>query len=278
MSSVCLHKYFLANERETPISQWRPDFLKTGKSVYEVIRVIHDVPLFLEDHLERFNHSLDLTGINSFLSDSEIKSLLLKLIKLNHVSVGNIMFVLHLPDKNEQPDFYAWFIPHSYPTDKDYREGVRLLLFHAERQNRQAKVLNMDMRKAISDKISESGVYEALLVDREDCITEGSKSNFFSVSNNEVYTAPAKDVLSGITRKYIFRICNEKRIPLREEKVSVRQLEEMDACFITGTSPKVLPVARIDSFGFNPEHPILRIIMDDYNRIIGDYINARWST
>ncbi len=274
MSFVCLHNYYLQNGREMPVSQWNPDFLNKGKSVYEVIRVIRGVPLFLEDHIKRFNNSLLLAGIQSSIPATRMNNLLPHLIRVNQVSIGNIMFMLHLSDEQDQPVFYAWFIPHTYPTEIDYRKGVKLVLYHAERQNRQAKILHTEMRKAIEERISETGAYEALLVDREDCITEGSKSNFFAIRNNEVYTAPANDVLSGITRKYIFRICDEKKIPVKEVKVHTLQLNAMDACFITGTSPKVLPVAGIDNIVFNPVHSILTSIMNEYNRIIDDYIDA----
>lgn len=273
--SDCLHTYFIRNSMEVPVSLWDKSIHNSGKSIYEVIRVIEGVPLFLDDHLERFTNSLNLSGLKSGMSTREISLALKKLIKINEVSLGNIMFMFHYTGGHVEPLFLAWFIPHFYPSENEYLNGVRLILFHAERENRQAKVLNPELREIIRQKVVAEGAYEALLVDRDGYITEGSKSNFFALKNRILYTAPAEEVLLGITRKYIFEICRLTGIDIREEKVHESMLSDYDACFVSGTSPKILPASRIDRTEFNTQNQVLKTIMHEYDELIKEYLFSK---
>jgi branched-chain amino acid aminotransferase len=273
MSKICLHKFFILNAEEKPVKEWNPGALDRGKSVYEIIRIIQGIPLFLEDHLERFNSSIELAGNKPVMAVQQIPVLLQRLIRLNVVSEGNIMFLFQYPDPAGKPFFLAWFVPHSYPAESDYLNGVSLSLYHAERENREAKILQKELRARIRQKIEAEKVYEVLLVDSNGYITEGSRSNFFAIKNGRLYTAPANEVLSGITRKYIYKICRKKAIPILEEKVHETSLHEFDTCFISGTSPKVLPVSVIGKTRFNVRNQILLTIMQEYDAEISDYVS-----
>lgn len=269
---ACLHEFFVKNGKQIRSDNWSDSFLQAGRSVYEVIRIMEGVPLFLEDHLERFFYSANLTGIDILLSSEEIKENLTLLIAANLIDTGNVMFVCHETSESTAPEFLAWFIPHHYPSKDDYRNGVKLILLHRERENRQAKLLNMDFRETVKNLIREKSAREALLVDRRGFITEGSKSNFFAIRGNEIFTAPAEDVLSGITRKYVFGICEDLKIGLTEQKVHENELDQFEACFITGTSPRILPAASIEGINFQPEHPILKTLMNEYDSMIRNYV------
>jgi branched-chain amino acid aminotransferase len=269
---ACLHQFFVKNGKQIPAANWSDSFLQAGGSVYEVIRIMEGVPLFLEDHLERFFHSANLTGIDIRLSTKEINESIILLITANQIDTGNVMFVCHETSESTAPEFLAWFVPHHYPSEGDYRNGVKLILLHRERENRQAKLLKMDFREAVQKLIREQSAGEALLVDRGGFITEGSKSNFFAIRGNEIFTAPAKDVLSGITRKYVFEICENLKIRLTEKKIHENELDQFEACFITGTSPRILPAASIEGVIFQPEHPILKTLMNEYDSIIRNYV------
>lgn len=273
--SDCLHSYFIRNRAEVPVSLWDKTILNTGKSVYEVIRVIEGVPLFLDDHLERLFNSLNLAGFKTGMSAMDISRALTRLVEKNKVPHGNIMFMFHYTGGHVEPLFLAWFIPHFYPSEQDYMNGVSLILFHAERENRQAKVLNPELREIIRQKVAAAEAYEALLVDRDGLITEGSKSNFFAIKNRFLYTAPAEEVLLGITRKYIFEICRRAGIDIREEKVHESELSDYDACFVSGTSPKILPASGIERVQYNTQNEVLQTIMHEYDKLIREYIFSR---
>jgi branched-chain amino acid aminotransferase len=77
-------------------------------------------------------------------------------------------------------------------------------------------------------------------------------------------TPPVEEILPGITRKYVLQICQEEQIEVREEPILLKELDRMDSCFISGTSPKVLPVWQLDGFQFNTDHRLLQLIMERF--------------
>jgi len=78
--------------------------------------------------------------------------------------------------------------------------------------------------------------------------------------------------LKGITREKIIQICNELNYKLIEDFISINNLSSYESAFITGTSPKVLPVASTDEIYFNVNHLLLRNIMSRYDSMIEEYI------
>jgi branched-chain amino acid aminotransferase len=159
------------------------------------------------------------------------------------------------------------------------REGVPLILFHAERLNPGVKMLNNRLRLSVNEELSRRGAYEALLVNSEGFITEGSRSNiFFVTEEGVVQTAPDSMVLSGITRRYVTGIIREEGIPIVFQAVRDDSLSGFTAAFITGTSPMVLPVRSIDGREFDVAHELTLKLRGIYSRLaersIMDYLNG----
>ncbi len=113
------------------------------------------------------------------------------------------------------------------------------------------KLLIINFRSSIYHKLILEGGYEALLVNEENQITEGSRSNIFFLKGNTLSTAPDETILNGITRKYILDICRTNKIKVRFMCVPVDSLQDYDAVFMTGTSPMVLQFYCIGDIYFN---------------------------
>ena len=128
-------------------------------------------------------------------------------------------------------------------------------------------MMDRDLRDATDKAIRSGDLYEVLLVNSDGRITEGSRSNVFFIRNGEVYTAPADKVLLGVTRTMIIRIMEKAGIPLHYYSVKNDELKSFDAAFISGTSPKVLPIASIDGIPFDVNDPLLRYVMEQYNNL-----------
>ncbi len=236
--------------------------------LYEVIRVTNGTILFLDDHIDRLKHSAELAGVCLPVSEYEIRQQLTQLLQSNQVQTGNIKLEFYNEDGIIKHDA-MFFIQHRYPSDEAYHTGVRTCLFLAERSNPNAKIIQPELTAQIDQIIAEKKVYEVIMVHPEGYITEGARSNFFMVKDGSVYTAPLADILPGITRKYVLQICHEFSIPFIEKRVSVHQLPEMDACFLSGTSPKVLPIKQIDDLNFDVNNIIVRKIMKRYDELAG---------
>ena len=106
--------------------------------------------------------------------------------------------------------------------------------------------------------------YEAILVNENNLITEGSRSNIFFLKGENLVTAPDNVILNGITRKNILDICAENGIEVRFECVNAARIKEYDAVFMTGTSPMVLPFCCIDNESFDVKLPLIGRLRDLY--------------
>ncbi len=263
MDLLPVHKYFILNGELIGTKQFVSAENEGG--VYEVLRVVDGIPLFLEDHLERFYHSAKLAGRNIGYSDSQIREFLKNLIEKNKVYAGNIMIYCKI-------NLEIFFVSHVYPSDKMYEEGINCGILKAERDNPNAKVLHTTVRNRADLIISEKGFYELLLVDHLGKVTEGSRSNVFFVSENEIVTSPANRVLVGITRQKTLQLAADLNIQVVEREVNFSELQAFDAAFITGTSPKILPIIKIDAFKFNPQNQIVGQLMKRYNELIEMYV------
>lgn len=273
--SECYGKFFVENGKVLESDKFSSEYVLQGTSLYEVIRVIDSVPVFLERHLERLNNSAKLANKRLWMSKENIKDAILELIKANKTNEGNIKIIFNYRnvDQENSNTFLVYFIEHHYPSEEQYSLGVPVILCFKERSNPNAKIINNNFRSETDEKIKASKSYEAILVDRNNYITEGSRSNIFMIKDNCVITAPLEAVLPGITRQVIIEICKNEEIDFCEKNVSFNQISDLDALFITGTSPKILPISKVDDFVFKSStNIIVQSIMRHYNRIIEEYI------
>ncbi len=258
-----IHSYYIDNEDAVKIENNELD--SPEGEIYEVIRISDGIPLFVEDHIDRFFNSASLAGLVTGLCANNIENRIKQLITITRVNNGNIRFSF-------LNRFRAIFIPHTYPGEADFKEGVPCRLLHTERVNPQAKTMQVNIREAAGQLIKETGCYEVLLVDHDNHVTEGSRSNVFFVRNNCFYTPSSSDVLPGTTRKRIIALIGNLGWPLVEGKINVSNLPPFEAAFITGTSPKILPINKIENYSFRTDNLLMRELMKKYDELVDEYL------
>jgi branched-chain amino acid aminotransferase len=238
------------------------DIFRNGYSIYEVVRVFKNKPLFLNDNNLRLLNSIKNSNTLIDVSKVHFTEYIEKYISLSNMKLGNIKYILYLSEGvvNE----YVYEIASSYPSEKDYREGVEVATLEAERETPQVKYLDPRLRELTNEIIHARHLYEVILVNKKGIITEGSRSNIFFIKGNTLFTAPSDMVLSGTSRKRVIDICINEGIQLIEQAVAYKNLRDFDAVFISGTSPLVLPVHYVDNMEFNVNNTLLREIMDKY--------------
>ncbi len=275
MKSEALENYLaLWNNQSIDTTRLPQEEMALQPSIYEVIRVTSGVPLFLEAHIERLKSSVALMAYHLDIPFNVLKEQVNKIISMNKAPELNLKIIVNKLD-TANPNIFMFFISSKYPTSEDYRIGVKACTYRAERHTPNAKVVAASFRESVNSYIKQKGVYEALLVNTKDEITEGSRSNIFLVKDAMIYTPPAKDVLVGITRSRIIDICVNLNITVFEEPIAIARLEKADGLFITGTSPKVLPIASVDDIALkSAENIIIQRILEVYNSMMSLYINA----
>lgn len=257
-----IYDMILVNDTAQDSAGFSEKILETGLSIYEVIRIFNKRPIFLNDNLLRLDNSLKKSNIRLEPADLHLSDKLEHLIRLEHIEEGNVKYVLHFTDGRMTE--YLYTIPHSYPSAEAYRNGVDTMTCRAVRENPEVKYLNPALRNLTNRLMQENGVYEIILVDDEEYVTEGSRSNVFFIRKNTLYTTPGAYVLPGTSRKRVFDICKAEKISLEEKRIGADTLSRYEAAFITGTSPLILPIRRIDAVSFHPDHPLLRRLMRSY--------------
>ena len=173
-----INEYYIDNGKLRKLEEWREE--GEGKLIYEVIRIINGKPLFYKEHYDRMINSFKLNNYKNDITYDEVLNDINNLVKSNNKTLGNIKIIFN----TKSNEFKIFFIKHSYPTDEMYKEGVKTILYFGERENPNAKVINNSFRGAVNKEIKKNDAHEAILVDRNGYITEGSRSNIFLIKGS----------------------------------------------------------------------------------------------
>lgn len=243
---------------------------------YETIRILHGCLLFLEDHMYRLLKSI--SGIEAFDIDIDFisKELRSYLSSLNLGDYeGNMRVVL-------TKSHTLFHICEANIPSKDIREaGICTNLLKWERVAPNIKVFRGDYKQAVADAFLVSTPYgmpyEVLLEDNSDKIYEGSKSNFFVIYGDKVYSAPDEKILIGITRRRVLDSLKKAGLKLEIGTFSLEQLIKMGedvALFVSSTPFDILPISSINDIKFNSvNNKNLQEISRIYAENVDEYIS-----
>lgn len=246
-------------------------------AAYEVIRIIDGKPLFAHDHYDRLINTLIHSNINVTIEKSIFFKNIHKLIVDNNLVSGNIKIEVIFDTDTKNIDFQSYIVPHSYPTEYQYSNGVGIVLFQHVRTNPQQKIWNQQLRDTVDAEIKKKSVFELLYYDDKNIISECTRANFFLINSNILYSPLSSKILLGITRKYILSAAQQSGMQVVERDMFISELSSFDAAFISGTSPKILPISNIDNIIYNVDNRCLRKLMNSFNKIIDcDIANFQW--
>jgi branched-chain amino acid aminotransferase len=266
----CFGKYYFLDGNILPTD--RDYEIAAGEvSFYEVIRTRKGVPLFFDDHLKRLKDGISTRYDMRDDINEKITEGLDALVRQETFSEINVRITVSFI--GQEYSVHMCYIPSSYPDEETIRDGVPLIFYRAERFDPGVKLLNNRLRLSVNEALVKKKSYEALLVNKEGFITEGSRSNVFFVNaEGTLSTAPDRMVLSGITRKYIIDICRREGYDLVFEAAKASELSDFQSAFITGTSPMVLPVKSIDNHIFRTDNAIIKRLSLLYRQLAEDSI------
>lgn len=257
-----IREFYISNSNLKGIEEWIDE--EGGKVIYEVIRIINGKPLFYKEHYERMKNSFKLSDEDFDINEDQLESDIESLVKANNLSIGNIKITYNTSSK----ELRAFFIKHSYPTKEMYENGVSTILYFGERKNPNAKVINQSFRDTVNEEIKRNNAYEAILVDRNGYITEGSRSNIFLFKEGKLYTSKVEAVLPGVTRTEIIKMAKKNNIDVIEENIHYTNIKDFNGLFISGTSPNILPICKVNNIEFNVNNEFLRRLMRLFDEVV----------
>ena len=118
---------------------------------------------------------------------------------------------------------------------------------------------------ALNEALS-SGAEEALLLDNEGYVAEGSGENFFLVRDGVLYTPELTSCLDGITRATVMTLAEQNNIPVKEKRITRDEVYIADEAFFTGTAAEVMPIRSLDgrSIGSGERGQITELLQKAY--------------
>ncbi len=268
----CLLTNFIFNKEIKSCCDFNQFEFENKIVVYEVLRVIDGIPLFLQEHINRFFESLKINKLDTEISERQIKSRLKALIEINKLSIGNIKFQLVFP-KEQTPIFYAWVSPFFYPTKTQYEQGVNCSFYLSIRPTPNAKMVLQKTRESIFIVIKTKGVFEVILHNSLGEISEGSKSNLFFIKSNALFTSPNNKVLLGVTRSKVFELCEKLNIEIIQKTIMKNEVVDFETAFLSGTSIKLLGIKSIGNILFKPKNQTLKLLTEEYEELIKNHLN-----
>ena len=165
----------------------------------------------------------------------------------------------------------AWNWP-SYMSPEAKKQGIKVRTSSYTRHH-----VNISMCKAKANghyinsmlalkEALDCGCEEALLLDNEGYVAEGSGENIFIVRNGELYTPELTSCLDGITRATIFQLAEECGYTIHEKRITRDEVYVADEAFFTGTAAEVLPIRELDgrAIGAGERGPITEKLQTMY--------------
>jgi branched-chain amino acid aminotransferase len=164
----------------------------------------------------------------------------------------------------------AWEWP-SYMEPEARENGIKVKLSSYKRQVgnpvSNAKVNGNYVHSIVAlNEALEGGFDEALMLDAEGFVAEGSGENFFIVKDDIIYSPKLDACLDGITRRTIISLAHELGINFVEKKLTVEDVLEADESFFSGTAAEVVPINSLDNkaIGSGPRGPVTELLQRTY--------------
>lgn len=239
----------------------------------------------LDAHLRRFFDSANTYMIGIPYSREEIKQAIFDIIKANDFKSCYIRPIVYYGFKtlgvhpNSCPvemviAVWPW---GSYLGEKGLEEGIKVMIspwrkYHSSMFPTVAKACGQYLNSYLSVlEARNKGFEEAILLDAEGDISEGSGENIFVVRGEVIYTNdPSSSILLGITRGSIIKIAEDLGYEVVIRKMSRGELFISDEIFFTGTAAEVTPVVEIDkrNVGNGKKGPITDAIQKRFFEIV----------
>jgi branched-chain amino acid aminotransferase len=136
------------------------------------------------------------------------------------------------------------------PPEEHRREGIAVICVQTVRASdaaHSAKLGNYLASALALRDAKQAGAAEALVVNREGLVIEGTTSNLFMVQGETLLTPPLESgILAGITRGVVMSLAAREAMEVRQEAMTAAMLETCDEVFITSSIREILPVVKVD--------------------------------
>ena len=273
--------------------------LHYGTGVFEGVRAYNTdnggAIFRLQDHTARLFDAASKLNIQIPLTADELNKAQIDVLKANNLNeayirpivyLGNESLGIRATDLSVNVAVAAWEWPSYMPPEKK-ELGLSIIKSSHEQYSNSLhacyKIIGtyINSTMALHEALSK-GADEALLLDKNGNISEGSGENIFIVKNGEIHTPKTDYCLNGLTRQSIIQIAKDQNIKVIETNLKYEDLVMADEAFFTGTAVEVTPITSIDSnkIGSGKRGEISHILQQKYSEIVAgkDVAYSSWLT
>jgi len=255
-----------------------------GDGIFEGIRIYEGNIFRCKEHLDRLYDSAKSIMLDIPLPYEEMEDALKETLRKNNLRNGYIRLVVSRGpgnlglDPKRCPKAWVIIIVEQlsiYP-EEAYRNGLRSISVSQRRNIPDAlspKVKSLNYLNNILVKIQANlaDVGEAIMLNAQGYVAEGSSDNIFIVKRGVIYTPPTYiGALEGITRGAIMDLCGRLGYPFKEEPFTLHDVYCADEVFFTGTAAEVIAVREVDGriIGKGQAGPVTMHLLEEFRKIV----------
>jgi branched-chain amino acid aminotransferase len=262
--------------------------LHYGMGVFEGVRAYHadqGTAIFrLQEHTDRLFRSAHIMNMPMPFSKDEINAAQLAAVKENNLDsaylrpmafYGSEGMGLRADNLKTHVIVAAWEWG-AYLGQEALEKGIRIRTSSFTRHHvnvamckAKANGQYINSMLALSDALRD-GYDEALLLDVDGFVAEGSGENFFMVYNGVIYTPELTSALDGITRATVIQLAKEEGYEVREKRITRDEVYVADEAFFTGTAAEVTPIRELDgrTIGCGSRGPVTEKLQKKYFDVV----------
>jgi branched-chain amino acid aminotransferase len=279
---IYLNGNYVSKEDAT-VSVYDHGFLY-GDGIFEGIRLYNGNIFKCKEHLDRLYDSAKSIMLNIPISQAEMEQVLVETIRKNELANGYIRLVVSRgpgdlgldPRRSPKANIIIIVEQLSIYPEEAYINGLKTVSVSTRRNvpdalNPKIKSLNYLNNILVKIQANLAGVGEAIMLNSQGYVAEGSSDNIFIIKRGIVYTPPCYcGALEGITRAAIMEICEKVGYKVKEEPFTLHDVYVADEVFFTGTAAEVIAVREVDArtIGEGKAGPITTHLLKEFRKIV----------
>lgn len=258
--------------------------MQFADSVYEALRVYGGKPFHLEDHLVRLERSLCGLRMGATRPELGLEDIIARLVEESGIAEGFVYIqitrgtaprALPFPDPDVPPNVIVTIKHIHTMSDEEKDRGVTAVTVVDTRWKRNDLKTTCRLSNVlVRQEAKERGAKEALFVDGEGRILEGTATNVYFVRDGCLITPPLSEgILPGVTRKVILDLARQVEVPLCEDYVTVGELDRVEEAFLSATTIEIGPLVRIDDvvIGEGKPGPVTGKLRQAFRELIAEF-------
>lgn len=246
--------------------------IQRGYGIFDFFKTLHNKPVFLEDHLDRFYQSAAILQLPVRYTREELTDLFMQLMEKNNLPDSGIRITL---TGGYSTDGYTLATPNLIITQQPlpanqglHATGIHLATYAHQRQLPAAKSIDYLMAVWLQSFVKQQQAQD-VLYHQNDIITECPRSNIFMVTADDRIITPGHNVLKGVIRRQVLALA-ENHFPTEEKNITLQELYQAKEAFITSTTKNILPVVKADghTIGIGRPGKITTLLADNLHKAI----------